>query len=100
MLFDHAKVRGGQRILVLGAAGNVGSFAVQLAHHRHNHVIAAISSDDEARMRRLGANEVVDVRPARDLRQACDAWPVVASVDVVIDTAGGEQPTRDLVVAT
>jgi NADPH:quinone reductase-like Zn-dependent oxidoreductase len=83
MLFEHAKMHSGQRILVLGASGNVGSMAVQLAHQHGAHTIAAIASDDAARMRQLGADEVLDLRNAGQVQG-------LGLVDAVIDAAGGE----------
>jgi NADPH:quinone reductase-like Zn-dependent oxidoreductase len=83
MLFEHAKMQPGQRILVLGASGNVGSMAVQLAHQHGAHTIAAITSDDAARMRQLGADEVLDFRNVAQVQG-------LGLVDSVIDAAGGE----------
>jgi NADPH:quinone reductase-like Zn-dependent oxidoreductase len=83
MLFDHAKIQPGQRVLILGSSGSVGSIAVQLARRHRAQVIAAISFDDAERLRRLGADEIADLRIAEQ-RQA------LAPVDAVIDTAGGE----------
>lgn len=83
MLFDHAHVQSGQRVLVLGASGSVGSIAVQLAHRKGAQTIAAMSFDDGDRLRRLGADAVVDLRDASELR-------ALGTVDAVIDAAGGE----------
>jgi NADPH:quinone reductase-like Zn-dependent oxidoreductase len=83
MLFDHARIRPGQRVLVLGSSGSVGSLAVQLAHRHRAHVIATISFDDAQRLRDLGADEIVDLRNAEQTQ-------ALAPVDAVIDTAGGE----------
>jgi NADPH:quinone reductase-like Zn-dependent oxidoreductase len=84
MLFEQAGVSAGQRVLILGAAGNVGALAVQLAHRRRTHVIAVISSDDGQRLRTLGADEIID---ARALGPEWRTLPV----DAVIDTAGGDK---------
>jgi len=81
MLFDHAKIQPGQRVLILGASGSVGSIAVQLAHRHRVYTIAAISSEDEGRMTHLGADQVIDMRTAR----IADLLPV----DTIIDVAGG-----------
>jgi len=82
-LFEHAKMLSGQRILVLGASGNVGSMAVQLAYQHGAYTIAAIASDDTVRMRQLGANEVLDLRNGAQVQG-------LGLVDAVIDAAGGE----------
>ncbi|MDR7275715.1 NADP-dependent oxidoreductase [Catenuloplanes atrovinosus] len=81
-LTEVAAVRPGQRVLVQGAAGGVGSFAVQLAHRLGAHVIATASPAGLAIAEELGADEVIDYT----------AGPLAArvrGVDVVIDTVGG-----------
>jgi NADPH:quinone reductase-like Zn-dependent oxidoreductase len=82
-LFDHGKLAPGERVLVHGAAGGVGSFAVQLARHRGAHVIGTASTSGVDTARQLGADEVVDNTSAR-FEEAVDP------VDLVFDTAGGE----------
>jgi NADPH:quinone reductase-like Zn-dependent oxidoreductase len=84
MLFEFAKVTPGQTILVTGAAGSVGGFVLQLARCHRIRSIAVISSDDEERVRGLGAGEVVDLR-----QQSLQSLP--GQVDAVIDTAGGDK---------
>lgn len=91
MLFRHAGVRAGQRVLVHGAGGSVGTFAVQLARRAGAEVIATDVTVALDFVRSLGAAQVVDV-----LREQFDA--VVAPVDVVIDTVGGETQARSLSV--
>ena len=73
----------GRRVLVHGAAGGVGSFAVQLARHRGAHVIGTASTRGLEVARELGADEVVDNLTAR-------FEEVVDPVDLVFDTAGGD----------
>jgi NADPH:quinone reductase-like Zn-dependent oxidoreductase len=86
MLFEHARPEAGQRVMVLGAAGNVGAYAVQFASNAGFHVIAVVGSKDVQYVRTLGAADVMDSRVA-------DFTDVARSVDVVIDTVGGD--TRD-----
>jgi NADPH:quinone reductase-like Zn-dependent oxidoreductase len=86
MLFEHARPEAGQSVIVLGAAGNVGAYAVQFAANAGFHVIAVVGSQDVEFVRRLGATDVIDYRVA-------DFADDVRSVDVVIDTVGGN--TRD-----
>jgi NADPH:quinone reductase-like Zn-dependent oxidoreductase len=85
-LIDRAQLSQGQRVLVHGAAGGVGSFAVQLAHHKRAHVIATASAANADFVTALGADEVIDY-------QRTPFETVVRNVDVVIDTVGGD--TRD-----
>jgi NADPH:quinone reductase-like Zn-dependent oxidoreductase len=86
MLFEHARPEAGQSVMVLGAAGNVGAYAVQFAANAGFHVIAVVGSQDVEFVRSLGATEVIDYRVA-------DFADDVRSVDVAIDTVGGN--TRD-----
>lgn len=81
MLFDHAKVRPGSRILVHGAAGNVGAYAVQLAHWKGAHVTALCRAEDVDFVRGLGVDDVV-------VYDSVPLQTTVAPVDVVIDTVG------------
>lgn len=82
-LFAHGSLAAGERVLVHGAAGGVGSFAVQLARHRGAHVIGTASTRSLEVARELGADEVVDNLTAR-------FEEVVDPVDLVFDTSGGD----------
>src|SRR4051794_33386119 len=81
-LFDHGRLAAGQRVLIHGAAGGVGSFAVQLARWRGAHVIAIASAHNVEFVRGLGADEVID-------RGKTPFESVVRDVDVVLDSVGG-----------
>jgi NADPH:quinone reductase-like Zn-dependent oxidoreductase len=59
-LFDDAKLTAGQRVLINGAGGAVGGYAVQLAKHAGAHVVATGSPRTAERLRAEGADEVVD----------------------------------------
>jgi NADPH:quinone reductase-like Zn-dependent oxidoreductase len=77
-LFDHAHLDAGESVLVLGGAGGVGGYVVQLAHHFGATVTATVSSDATSEyVASLGADEVVLRDP-------------IGSFDIVIDTVGGE----------
>ena len=65
-LADEAHVTSGQRVLITGAAGGVGHFAVQIAKHLGAHVVAICSARNADFVRSLGANEVVDYAKGRD----------------------------------
>jgi len=63
-LIDEAGIVAGQRVLVNGAAGGVGHFAVQIAKHLGTHVVGVCSAGNAEFVRGLGADEVIDY--ARD----------------------------------
>jgi NADPH:quinone reductase-like Zn-dependent oxidoreductase len=63
--FDHARLAPGQRVLIHGAAGGVGGFAVQIARWHGAYVIGTASSENRDFLLRLGANEVIDYRQAQ-----------------------------------
>ena len=64
-LFDRARLRAGERVLVHGGAGAVGIFAVQLARCHGAHVTATASTRNLAFVLRLGAEHVIDYQAAR-----------------------------------
>jgi NADPH:quinone reductase-like Zn-dependent oxidoreductase len=84
-------VGAGRRLVVMGAAGAVGGYAVQIAHARGAHVIATVRSDaDEAR--RLGAEEVYDTNTLDVLEAIRAAHP--DGVDAVFDLVSGKDAIR------
>jgi len=85
--FDHARLAPGQRVLIHGAAGGVGGFAVQIARWHGAYAVGTASAENRDFLLRLGANEVIDYRQAQ-FEQA------VRDVDVVLDTIGGETRER------
>ena len=85
--FDHAHLTTGQRVLIHGAAGGVGTFAVQLANWRGAYVIGTASEKDFDFLRQLGAGELIDYKKVPFEEATKD-------IDVVIDTIGGETRER------
>lgn len=89
-LIDRARLQPGETVLVLGAAGGVGSAALQIAKAAGAKVIAAASSDDKcARCRQLGADATVNYG-TENLRDALKALTGGRGPDVVYDPVGGE----------
>jgi NADPH:quinone reductase-like Zn-dependent oxidoreductase len=86
-LIEHARLVAGERVLIHGAAGGVGAFAVQLARWRGARVTGTASSHNLDFVRGLGAEEVIDYQAAR-------FEDVVQDIDVVFDTVGGETVGR------
>jgi NADPH:quinone reductase-like Zn-dependent oxidoreductase len=86
-LFDQAGLSKGQKILIHGAAGGVGSVAVQLAKWKGAHVIGTASGHNQAFLCELGVDEPIDYEKTR-------FEDVVHDVDVVLDTLGGDTLKR------
>lgn len=93
-LGEHG-VRGGQTLLVTGAAGGLGGYGAELAALRGFHVIGAAGEADEALVRRFGATEFVS-RSAGRLVDAVRAL-VPGGVDAVFDAAVLGFPAMDAV---
>ncbi len=85
---EHGRVSAGQRVLILGASGGVGSYAVQIAKAREATVTAVASRSKLAMVRALGADDLIDYH---------DVDPVDGSrrYDVIIDI-GGRNPLAKL----
>jgi NADPH:quinone reductase-like Zn-dependent oxidoreductase len=86
-LRDQGEVQAGQRVLVIGAAGGVGSFAVQLAKAFGAHVTGVASTSQLELVRSLGADEVVDYT-REDVTDGTRHW------DLILDTAGRRSLSR------
>lgn len=80
-LRDFAKLESGQRILIVGASGGVGVFAVQLARHFGAEVTGVASGANFELVRDLGADRVIDYT-REDFAAGGEAW------DVILDTVG------------
>lgn len=87
MLFNLAKLQSGERILIHGAGGGIGSFAVQLAKDIGAFVIGNEKAHNVEFVRQLGADEVINADSQR-------FEDVVAKVDVVLDLVRGEYMER------
>lgn len=90
-LFEHGALKSGQRVLIHGAAGGVGHFAVQFAKVAGAEVIATASGADAQFLRELGADQVIDYRSERFEDRARE-------IDLVLDLIGGETQERSWAV--
>jgi NADPH:quinone reductase len=89
-LIDRAALRAGETVLVLGAAGGVGSAAVQIAKAAGARVIAAASNQEKCSFcQRLGADQTLDTS-ADNFREALKAATDDKGPDVVYDPVGGD----------
>ena len=87
---DYVTPKPGDRILIHGAAGAVGSFATQIAKRWGAQVIGTASGEDIVYLRSLGHVQVVDYKHER--------FESVGQVDAVLDLIGGETATRSFAV--
>jgi NADPH:quinone reductase-like Zn-dependent oxidoreductase len=85
--YSSLGVTKGETVLIHGAAGGVGTFAVQLAKWKGAKVIATASEKNEQFLRTLGADQVIDYH-----KQPFEE--VVRDVDAVLDTVGGSTLAR------
>ena len=90
-LFKFGKLEKGQKVLIHGASGGVGSFAVQFAQWKGATVIGTASLDNLAFIKQLGADEAIDHDHQRFEEEVSD-------VDLVLDLIGGETQQRSLAV--
>jgi NADPH:quinone reductase-like Zn-dependent oxidoreductase len=86
-LRDEGQVWPGQRVLVIGAAGGVGSFAVQLAKAFGAHVTGVASTGQAELVRSIGADDVIDYTQ-EDVSDGSRHW------DLIVDTAGHRSLSR------
>jgi NADPH:quinone reductase-like Zn-dependent oxidoreductase len=87
-LFDHGRLAAGQTVLIHGAAGGVGSIAVQLAREVGARVIGTGRTSDGNRAKELGVHTFLDLETEK-LEEA-------GEVDVVFDVIGGEILARSV----
>lgn len=83
-MFEWGKLQAGQRILIQGASGGVGGFAMQFAKWKGAYVIAIASASNHEYLKSLGADEVIDYKTQK-------FEDIVHDVDVVLEAS----PMRD-----
>ncbi|GAB3574174.1 hypothetical protein GCM10027445_34570 [Amycolatopsis endophytica] len=86
LALDKARIGVGSRVVVIGASGGVGTYAVQIAKVLGAHVTAVSSGRNEAFVRDLGADDVVDYTTGR-----FDGVVPATSVNAVLDFVGGRE---------
>lgn len=89
MLFEYAQVKSGETVMILGAAGNVGAYAVQMALDAGLSVVAVARGRDEQLLRSLGVKRIVN----SDAPRFEEGLP---SVDAILDSAGASTLERCL----
>jgi NADPH:quinone reductase-like Zn-dependent oxidoreductase len=87
MLFEYAQAKSGDTILITGAAGNVGAYALQMALDAGMRVIAVARSSDQELLRAYGVETILD-------SSAAGFENSLPQVDAVLDTVGGDTVQR------
>lgn len=90
-LVEHIKLSAGHKILIHGAAGGIGTIAVQLAKHLGAYVAATAAANEVAYVKSLGADEVIDYKSQK-------FEELLNDYDAVFDTVGGEVAARSFKV--
>ncbi len=89
-LVDRAQLKSGETVLVLGAAGGVGTSAIQIARAMGARVIAAASSDEKCALcKSIGADATINYS-TENLRDAVKALTDGKGPDVIYDPVGGD----------
>ncbi len=86
-LTEHLALKQGQKILIHGGAGGIGSIAIQIAKHLGAFVATTVNVDDVDFVRHLGADQVIDYKAQRFEQ-------LVSDFDAVFDTVGGDTLAR------
>lgn len=88
-IVETMALKNGQKILIHGATGGIGSIAIQLAKKRGAFVATTVSANDRQFVRRLGADKIIDYKSQKfeDILEGHD-------YDAVFDTVGGDTYTR------
>ncbi|MDB5163628.1 MAG: hypothetical protein JWS12_245 [Candidatus Saccharibacteria bacterium] len=86
-LVEEANLQAGQKVLIHGGAGGIGSYAIQLAKHLKAYVATTAAADDADFVKNLGADEVIDYTSQ-------DFSTLLQDYDVVYDTVGGDTYTK------
>lgn len=90
-LEDHIKLKGGQKILIHGGAGRIGSIAIQIAKSLGAYVATTVGTKDIDLVKSLGADEVIDYKTQK-------FEELLKDFDAVFDTAGGETIDKSFLV--
>lgn len=82
-LNDHLELTSGQKILIIGGSGGIGSIAIQIAKHKGAYVATTASGASIVTTKQLGADEVIDYKSQ-------DVSEIISNFDAIFDTAGSE----------
>lgn len=87
-LFSSGKLSKGEKVLIIGASGGVGSFAIQLAKHKGAEVTGVASKENHEYMKELGAKHTIDYKNNDLGKAAKEHWK--SGADLIFDCVGGD----------
>ncbi len=90
-LFQHGQLQPGQKVLIHGGSGGVGTFAIQFAKWKGAYVIATASGKNLDFVKSLGADKAIDYKDEK-------FEDIIKHIDLVFDTQGGDTQKRSLEV--
>lgn len=90
-IVNHMNLQSGQKILIHGGAGGIGSLAIQIAKNIGAYVATTASAKEADYVKSLGADEVIDYKSQ-------DFTTILSDYDAVFDTVGGETNAKSYVV--
>ncbi|HEY5806273.1 MAG TPA: NADP-dependent oxidoreductase [Candidatus Saccharimonadales bacterium] len=90
-LTEHISLQSGQKILIHGGSGGIGTVAIQIAKHLGAYVATTVPTEVVDAAKELGANEVIDYRTQ-------DFTVIIRDYDAIFDTVGGEVFEKSLAV--
>ncbi|MBI2012219.1 NADP-dependent oxidoreductase [Candidatus Daviesbacteria bacterium] len=92
-LEQHINLKDGQKILIHGGAGGIGSIAIQLAKYLGAYIVTTVSGEEAEFVKSLGADEVIDYQ-----KEKFEENPPAGGFDAVFDTVGGDTLDRSFKV--
>lgn len=90
-LFEHGRLKEGEKVLIHAGAGGVGTYAIQLAKAAGAYVITTASPRNHELLQKLGADEIIDYHTT-------DFEEVLQDIDLVFDTMGGDTQKKSFTV--
>ena len=90
-LFEHGRLKEGEKVLIHAGAGGVGTYAIQLAKAAGAYVITTASPRNQELLQKLGADEIIDYHTT-------DFEEVLQDIDLVFDTMGGDTQKKSFTV--
>lgn len=93
-LYQAGNLQEGQRVMILGASGGVGSFAIQLAKNKKAKIIGVASEENHEYMKSLGADHCIDYKKQNIGEAGKEIYP--DGVDLIFDCTSGESLQQSL----